>query len=41
MAMGRHGDGKEGQEGDQKQPPKESDGKWERPIPPDKDPDER
>lgn len=31
--MGTHGDGKGGAEGDKKQPPRESDGQWPRPIP--------
>lgn len=35
--MGRHSDGKGGEEGDQQQSPRESDGQWERPIPPDDD----
>lgn len=32
--MGKHGDGKGGADGDQQQAPRESDGQWERPIPP-------
>ncbi|MDT3395417.1 hypothetical protein RKE29_01920 [Streptomyces sp. B1866] len=32
--MGEHGDGQGGAEGDQNQSPKESDGQWNRPIPP-------
>jgi hypothetical protein len=31
---GRHGDGKGGEEGDQHQSPRDSDGQWTRPIPP-------
>lgn len=34
--MGEHGDGKGGMEGDQKQTPKESDGRRTRPVPPKK-----
>ena len=30
---GGHGDGKGGSEGDKKQSPKESDGKWDKPVP--------
>lgn len=34
--MGRHDDGKGGSEGDKKQAPKESDGKWDKPVPKEK-----
>ncbi|WP_285366390.1 hypothetical protein [Streptomyces albipurpureus] len=32
--MGKHGDGKGGEEGDQVQSPRESDGQWKKPVPP-------
>lgn len=32
--MGKHGDGKGGSDGDQNQSLKESDGRWDKPIPP-------
>jgi hypothetical protein len=38
--MGRHGDGKGGSDGDKKQSPKESDGQWNKPVPPPKDDNE-
>jgi len=31
-AMGKHGDGKGGAEGDRQQSPKESDGQWTKPV---------
>ncbi|GFE25188.1 hypothetical protein Sliba_56410 [Streptomyces nigrescens] len=31
-AMGKHGDGKGGEEGDRQQSPKESDGQWTKPV---------
>lgn len=34
--MGNHGDGKGGSDGDKQQSPKESDGQWNKPIPPKK-----
>ncbi len=30
--MGKHGDGKGGAEGDKQQSPKESDGRWTKPV---------
>ncbi|WP_414166406.1 hypothetical protein ACMATS_00435 [Streptoverticillium reticulum] len=38
--MGKHGDGKGGEEGDKQQSPRESDGQWGRPVtdPPKKKP---
>jgi hypothetical protein len=37
--MGSHGDGKGGSEGDKKQSPRDSDGRWKKPVtnPPKKD----
>ncbi|CAL9576689.1 hypothetical protein SUDANB178_04914 [Streptomyces sp. enrichment culture] len=34
--MGKHGDGKGGEDGDKKQSPKEADGRWTKPITPPK-----
>jgi len=31
-AMGKHGDGKGGADGDRQQSPKESDGQWSKPV---------
>ncbi|MFI6586684.1 hypothetical protein [Embleya sp. NPDC050493] len=33
--MNNHGDGQNGKDGDRKQPPREQDGQWKKPIPPD------
>ncbi len=30
--MGKHGDGRDGRDGDKRQSPKESDGQWNKPV---------